>query len=230
MTGVVSAGTAGRSPVRGSGLRPLQVAVCSRAGLRSGVWSVAPVHDAERAIEIGPERGAGAPEMRTHHGSWEVRVPPDTAQLHGLEDPVHRGPEVVAPVHAPAPGWTVALVLLIPVFALTSAAPPARSRARVLPEPALGRCTQLMVTLGEPDAEPLVLPPALDAGSLTGHDGTRIQLWGGQTMLEPELTRHLVRLRGRLAATVSPGPGRTAVFARFRAGTGVGVLADLGTI
>ncbi|MBW0101344.1 hypothetical protein [Pseudonocardia sp. KRD291] len=232
MTGVIGADTAGPRPVRVAGPRPLQVAVCSRAGLRSGVWSVVPVRDTERAVAVGPERGAAtatASAPRPRCAGWEVRIPPDTAAQRGL-DPARCGPAACRPVLAPASGWTVGLVLLVPLFALTLTAPPTRSRARVLHEPAPGRCVQVMVALGEPDAEPLVLPPALDAGSLTGRDGTRIQLWSGQTTLAPELTRHLVRLRRELAATAPAEPGRTAAFARLGGDAGVDVVADLGTL
>lgn len=206
----------------------LRVCVGSPAGLWSRMWSVtAAGAGPRRRVEIRPGPGPWVVTHTTRRDGWQVRVPGDTAEQHGLSG-LPQAPVLAQEVAAVAPGWHVGLVLLIPRIALTRPGPPGTA-GTTLPAPERGRCAQVTVMLGEPDAAPLALGPAQDAGAALTEDGARVQLLAGQATLVPELARHLVRTRQHLAECALPEPRRPA-FVRLRTVAGLDVVADLGAV
>ncbi|MDQ4115394.1 MAG: hypothetical protein M3235_00365 [Actinomycetota bacterium] len=217
----------------------LRVRIGSVAGLRSQIWTVVTAGDRGCGVSVGPEHDPCPTSRVRSQCGWTIYLPDDTGAHYELEDRP-AAPELGRFLGSPAPGWHVGVVLLIPAVALAARPGGTGTGVVALPTPPPGRCSVVTVLLGDPhcaalgDAAARAPGPFADTGSLLAACG-QVQVWRGQTILAPELSRHIIRTRQRLAEIAPAEPRRLPAYSRFHAdsgidGCGVDVVIDLGSV
>lgn len=214
----------------------LRFRIGSTSGLRSQIWSIAadevvdPVLGRCATVSIDPEPGSCPTAHIGTCGSWAVRVPDDTAAVHELADPA-AAPELGRLLDAPAPGWQVGAVLLVPTVALSCRPDGTGDGVTLVPAPEQGLCTRITVLLGKPHRSRTTAAddPAVRTGRLLASDGS-VQVWRGQTALAPEMSRYIVWSRQRLVEVAPVEPRTLPAFSRFRGRNGIDVIIDLGLV
>ncbi len=222
----------GTSPLGTS--RPLRLAIGSEARLRSQVWTVTTAGACDGGVSLGPEHDPCPTSRVRLRDAWTAYVPTDTGVHYGLED-LPTAPKLDQFLRPPAPGWRVGVILFVPAVALSARPGGTSAGITLLPTPPAGRSVVIPVLLGDPDRAALGDVPARPASSCSTTDSLLaqiglVQVWRGQTVLAPAMSRHIIRTRQRLVEIAPAEPRQLPASSRFHTTGDVEVIVDLGLI